>query len=62
MKIETEYSIREKVYLVTDPDQNQRIITAISIRENGISYELACGSSSSWHYGFEISTDKNYQV
>lgn len=59
MKINTEYNIEQLVYLVTDPEQNQRSITAISVYPGGlVMYTLVCGTEETTHYGFEISTDK----
>lgn len=31
----------------------------ITISIDGVSYNLACGSESSWHYEIEISIDKD---
>ena len=49
------FKISDIVYLVTDDEQKKRIVTAISIRQMGVTYELSCGISTSWHYGFEVS-------
>ena len=54
-----EYAIGDLVYLRTDPQQEQRIVTAICIRITGVSYCLMCGLTESWHYGIEISKDKD---
>lgn len=59
MKISTEYNLEQLVYLATDPEQNQRVVTAISIYPNNlVMYTLVCGTEESTHYGFELSTDK----
>lgn len=56
MKITTKYDIQDDVYLVTDNEQLQRIITAITIQPNNlIIYSLVCGTETSEHYEFEIS-------
>lgn len=48
------YKIGEMVYLKTDVDQHERMVTGYSVRATGITYELSFGTSSSWHYEFEI--------
>lgn len=62
MKINTPYSIEDKVYLVNDPDQRLRLITGICIRQDGVSYELSNAGSTSWHFDFEFSDEKNYTI
>lgn len=63
MTINNNYKFNDIVYLKTDPEQKQRIITEINIKPNLIlMYELACGSESSWHYEFEISINKDYKI
>ena len=47
------------VYLKTDKEQLKRMIVQISIRQDGLSYELGCNGNSSFHYDFEFSTDKD---
>lgn len=54
------YKIGDTVFLKTDPDQLERLVTGISIRQSGISYAVAKSSNESWHYDFEISKDKKY--
>lgn len=60
----TEYKIQfdigQLVYLKTDNDQHERIITAISLRPNkSVTYCLSFGTTESWHYGIEISCERN---
>ena len=62
MIIDTTYSIQDKVYLINVPDQRLRIITGICIRQNGVSYELSNAGSTSWHFDFEFSDEKNYAI
>lgn len=59
MIIDTKYAIGQTVYLKTDPDQAEKIITGINIRQTGLSYELSFGHTSSWHYDFEITEEKD---
>ena len=54
-----ELEIGQEVYLKTDPDQKQRIITGICIRKGNISYIMMCETMESWHYAFEITTERD---
>lgn len=53
------YSIGQTVYLRTDADQLERLVTGINIRPNGISYALTNGTNESYHYDFEITFDRD---
>lgn len=57
MFLSSSYEIGEIVYLVTDKFQQERIVTAICFRGNGVSLELACGVNASWHYECEITKE-----
>ncbi len=59
MVIETEYGISDIVYLKTDSEQKPRIVFAIKVYKTDVLYELACGTTTSMHYDFEISTEIN---
>lgn len=55
--IDVEYNIGDIVYLKTDSEQKERIVTAIEIRHGGLLlYQLSSGTSTTYHYGIEIST------
>lgn len=63
MVINNAFNFGDHVYLVTDVDQKERIVTGICIRPGGcISYEVTCGMESRWHYDFEISTEVNEAI
>lgn len=64
MKIETSFDIGEIVYLITDEDQSERIITRITVSPQGCLYELCAGVVSSSHYDIEMSrkADINKQL
>ena len=47
------------MYLVTDPDQHVRIVTAIVIREGGLMYEVSYGVMANSHSDCELSDTKN---
>jgi hypothetical protein len=60
--IESGFDIGQVVYLKTDKEQAERMITGIMIRPSGISYAISCGASESWHYEFEIVEEKNIVI
>ena len=53
------FEIGQIVYLVTDKEQEKRMVTAIVERQSGLLYELSCGLDISSHYDFEISADED---
>lgn len=58
MNINNRFNLGQIVYLITDVDQLERIVTAITVRGNiTLSYELSCGTVSSWHYDFEMASE-----
>lgn len=62
MNIKTNYGLGEIVFLITDKEQSERIITQINVRPNNtIMYDLSLAGQSSWHYDFEFSSDKNWK-
>lgn len=50
--------IEDTVFLKTDIEQLERIITGYTVRKVGIVYELTCGVATSWHYDFEFTPEK----
>ena len=55
-----EFNIEQVVYLKTDLEQRPRMVTGITLRpHNSVTYELAEGNNSSWHYGIEITKEKS---
>lgn len=60
MVIDNKFELGDMVYLKTDPDQRERIVSKISVLPNGLlAYELSHNTSTSMHYNFEISLEKN---
>lgn len=58
--IENKYEIGETVYLITDSEQNPRIIIAFTVYKAGeILYKLVSGTIMSDHYDFELTQQKN---
>lgn len=59
MRIDTKYDVGETVFLKTDSEQFERLITRISISKQGETYELSCGTVTSWHYEFEFRMERD---
>lgn len=53
------FDIGDSVYLRTDPEQSERLVTGINVRERGISYAVTCGTNESWHYAFEMTKERD---
>jgi len=60
MKINTNFSIEDIVYLKTDIEQLPRIVTGIIVRKNSLLYYLTNGTTETCHYDFEISLEKTF--
>ena len=60
MVIDNIYEIGDTVFLLTDGEQQSRLVTAFLVRKNDIMYELSCGCFTSNHLDFEISNEKSY--
>ena len=55
-----EFTIQQTVYLKTDMDQKPRLVTGITLRPfNSVTYGLTESATETWHYGFEISDDRD---
>ena len=57
--IDNKFEIGEFVYLITDPEQLQRVITGIVVRPAGVLYYATCCERETGHYGFELTKEKN---
>lgn len=60
--IDLEFEPGQTIYLKTDEDQKKRIVLAVSLRQTGLLYEVGCGPTSSWHYGFEMSETRDVVI
>lgn len=59
--VKTKFEIGSVVYLTTDIEQRIRVICSIRVYGDGdVTYEIACGTMKSEHFGFELSEDKDY--
>ena len=54
-----EFEIGETVYLKTDIEQHQRIVTGINISENSTLFRIMFVTTESWHYGFELTKERD---
>lgn len=62
MIIENKFEIGEIVYLKTDKEQSERLITQITISPAGLRYCASMGSADTWHYEIELSSEKNILI
>jgi hypothetical protein len=61
MNIKNQFDLKQKVYLITDPDQDRRLVKAIIVTAQGIKYLLVCGTEESEHFAFEMSAKKSLE-
>ena len=59
MTINNAFSIGDTVYLRTDSEQEERIVTGLLIRLEGIIYYVTQGTSESSHYDFELTAERD---
>ncbi|MCE7039199.1 hypothetical protein [Dyadobacter sp. CY312] len=55
MLLENKFDIGETVYLKTDIDQYERLVTGFRVRETSIVYYLSMETKETEHFHFEIS-------
>lgn len=60
MIIDNCYELGDTVYLKTDTEQLQRIVTRIDVTPKCLLYRLSCGVVDSCHYDFELTSEKSY--
>jgi len=61
MIINNKFNFTDIVYLITDVDQKERVVTGFRVSNYDIVYELCCGEDESIHYDFEISSEKKWK-
>ncbi len=60
MVIDNKFNNGQIVFLITDAEQLERMVTVIQVTaDKGIIYQLSCGSQTSWHYDVEIASCKD---
>lgn len=62
MKIENAFDIGQRVYLKTDPDQCEHIVTEIRITGAGIMYLIMFYTTGSWHYEYELQSEPDMLI
>lgn len=62
MVVDNKFSVGDKVYLVNDPAQMIGLVTQIVLTERDIIYTVSFAGESYNGYGFEFSTEKNYEI
>lgn len=62
MTIENDFNLGDLVFLKTDSDQKQRMVTKISVTLSGVYYALNCGIEESLHYSAEITADRDWNI
>lgn len=60
--IENKFELGQIVYLKTDAEQIQRMVTQVTITVAGLRYCLSAGTNDTWHYEVEISEEKNVLI
>lgn len=60
MLIDNKFNIGDFVYLITDIDQDRRLITGLRISTNSVLYQISIGSLTSEHYDFEITKERQF--
>jgi len=55
-----EFQLQQTVYLKTDKEQKPQLVTGMSLRPfNSVTYGITESSNETWHYGFEISDERD---
>ena len=57
MLIDNKYEIGDIVYLKTDVEQKERMVTGIYVRKYSMTYGLSCGTEETYHFDYEITTN-----
>ena len=56
---EIEFQIEDVVYVKTDERQLERLVQAILVKKNDISYQVALNEGTCYFNSFELSKEKN---
>jgi hypothetical protein len=62
MVIDNIFDIGDVVYLITDHEQEARIVTHLIVTGGDVQYNLSCGLTLTTHYGIEISKEITLQL
>lgn len=55
------FEMGQIVFLVTDTEQVERMVTGYHVRPDQVLYYLSLGPSETLHYKIEITTEKNWK-
>lgn len=56
--ISLEYDFGDLVYLITDKEQDARVVTGALVRKGVVLYYISCGAEAeTLHYGYEITKE-----
>ena len=58
-KFEAKYTNGDMVYVKTDLDQYERMITGVHFRPHGINYSVSFGDHETAHFEIELSSKKD---
>lgn len=61
VSVEPVFEIGEIVFLITDEDQSERMITGYIVRPGLIIYFVSKGTAETTHYEIEIASQKNWK-
>lgn len=53
------FNIGDVVYIKTDPNQHANMVTAITLRQFGVTYGVSFNGDVTWLFDFEISHEPN---
>lgn len=53
------FKIGDSVFLKTDREQAERLVTGINLRKNGITYAISYLTLETWHYDFEMTRERD---
>jgi hypothetical protein len=59
MDFRSKYGLGDIVFLITDKDQEPRIVVQITINQTGFQYCLKHGTVESWHFEMEVAAEKD---
>ena len=58
--LDLDFDFGDKAFVVTDPDQTERIVTGMKILPGyQVIYELSLDNDIDYHYGFELSDEED---
>jgi len=62
MVIENKFNISDIVYLKTDREQEPHVLCSIEVTPGDLMYKIAIGTTTSSHYDFELTKEKQLVI